>query len=312
MRLNLEHHHLFTHAGCMDGSGAAILFRHAGGDPKNVHWIKAGHVEEALDEPVFKDSRVPILFVDIAPGTGNGAAALSQRGNFQVIDHHASAEFLAGCPGFLISQGNTACGTEMFRRWLFANGVEELGRAPYRRFAAVIDDHDRWIMQQPMSIEIPRLFALIGQKEFVERFMDVEGRFAQERDRYWTPAEAEMLELIGKAQADRFKHLCENKFVRRTARLGDREISAAYIVSDEVNCSELLNQYLDLHPEVDMAVQINVGSGKVSLRSKGKADCMEFAQSVKGIPGKGGGHAGAAGHSLPEGLIDLIIRSVHG
>ncbi len=313
MRLDLGHYHLFTHAGCMDGSGAAILFRHAGGDAKNVHWVKAGHVEEALAESrAVQNPSIPILLVDIAPGTEEGAAFLHERGNFHVIDHHKSAEFLHGRAGFHVPRENLACGTELFREWLEDNGMPKFGMPPFKRLASVIDDHDRWVMQQPMSIEIPRLFALIGQKEFVERFMDVEGRFGEERGNYWTPAEAEMLELISKAQATRFKHLCENRFIQRKQMFEGREILIGYIISDEPNCSELLHQYLALRPEVDVAAQINLNLGKVSLRSEGRVDCMRFAQSINDLPGQAGGHANAAGHSLPDGLNELIIRSVHG
>ena len=307
MRLDLHNHHLFTHAGCMDGSGAAILFRHAGGDPKNIHWTPAGHLGEVLAEAsVTKNPNIPILIVDVSPESEDVAMFLHDRGNFKVIDHHGSAAQFHGRPGYEVPLQNDACGTELFRRWLVASGMGLFTDKPFERLALMIDDHDRWVLQKPMSIQMPRFFAFTGQQEFIERFMDVRVRFAEEKDYYWNEFEKQMLQLIERAQARRFSKLMD-KFIVKPVKFGDREIKIGYIISAEVNCSELLNEYLKLHPEVDLSCQINIDLNKVSLRSIDKADITEFVK-----PWHGGGHKNAGGHGIPDGLNDFIIHSLHG
>jgi oligoribonuclease NrnB/cAMP/cGMP phosphodiesterase (DHH superfamily) len=290
----------------MDGSGASILFMHAGGKKENVHWVAAGKFDEHVEDgKVIADPNIPILIVDISPND-EGANFLHKRGNFQVIDHHKSAERFAAEPNFLISVGNFACGTEMFRQWL-ARQDQKFDRAPFKRFASLIDDHDRWVRKQPMSIEMPRLFAFIGQKKFVQSFYDVEYRFKEEKESYWFEHEKFLLDELTEGQAMRHEYLIKNKFVklRRQGLAGDT-ITIGYIVSAEVNCSELLHSYLNANPDVDIACQINLDIDKVSLRSNGKVDLSKFAKLYNG-----GGHSDAAGHGLPDGLIKGIIEGMH-
>lgn len=307
MRVNLEHHHLFTHAGCMDGSGAAILFRHAAGNPKNIRWLNPGHVDESLaDSRIVRNPCVPILLVDVAPGSYEGAEFLMDRGNFHVIDHHKTAERFAGLNGFSISVGNHACGTELLRRWLVEGGMKQFDEPCFKRLATFIDDHDRWILQYPFSKEMPKFFAFTGQQEFVERFMDVRGRFSEEKESYWTPFEAECLDLIKRTQERRFRGLL-TKFVQRKREFEGREITIGYLMSGEVNNSELLHMYLEQHPEVDLACQINLDFNKVSFRANGRVDITKFAAQYGG-----GGHPNSGGHPMPDGLSDLIIEAIHG
>lgn len=291
----------------MDGSGASILFTHAGGKKENVHWVAAGKFDEHIEDgKVITDPNVPILIVDISPND-DGANFLHRRGNFQVIDHHKSAERFSNEPNFYISVGNLACGTEMFRMWLARFHDQKFERACYRRFASLIDDHDRWVRKQPMSIEMPRLFAFIGQKKFVEWFNDVEYRFEHEKPSYWLPHEKVLLDVLTESQQMRHEYLIKNKFtkLRRQGLAGDT-VTIGYIVSAEVNCSELLHEYLNANPDVDIACQINLDIDKVSLRSNDRVDLSKFAKLYNG-----GGHKDAAGHGLPEGLIKKIIEELH-
>lgn len=292
----------------MDGSGAAIMFMHAGGKRENIHWVNPGEVDEELaDSPAVQDFTKQILLVDVCPSNPDTIDFLEQRGNFTVLDHHLTAEKWADKPGFIISVGNLACGTEMFRRWLSHGGMEKFDHFPYRKLAELIDDHDRWVLKTKFSIEMPRFFAFAGQQEFTERFYDVYKRFDTERESYWTDSEVDTMKIIQNAQDRRWRRVMQRFQVRPV--LFDGEVKmVAYVISGEVNCSELLNKYLKDHPEVDAAVQLNFDTNKVSIRSVGdkfhSADfCGMFA---------GGGHKNAAGHPIPEGMVEDIIRRLHG
>lgn len=307
--MTLQYHHLFTHAGCLDGSGAAILFMHAGGLKENIHWVKAGTVEDAIeDSSVMKNPNTPVLLVDICPVTDAGIEFLHDRGNYHVIDHHKHAEPMANRPDWIVSVGNKACGTEMFRQWLVNGGMKQFDTPPYKRFASLIDDHDRWVLQQPMSIEVPRLFAFIGQKKFVEWFYDIEKRFMVEKEYYWYPEEQRLLELLSEGQSMRFDYLIKNKFKKFDSRDPEKNksIVVGYIISAEVNCSELLADYLAAHPEVDVAAQINMDLGKVSVRSNGRVDLSQYAKLFGG-----GGHRNSAGYPIPHRIYDDIVSGIH-
>lgn len=304
----LSSYHIFTHAGCLDGSASAILFRHAGGDPKNIHWVPAGRVDAILGDSVVTNIlRVPLLFVDISPHEESTARWMAGRGNVTMIDHHASAARWAGMsPDFLIDTKNEACGCELFRMWLAREVDPKFDGAPFKRMCRIVDDHDRWQLKIPFSQQLPRFLSLVGQKDFVERFMDVETRFAEERPDYWNDFERDVVRLLERVQAQRFRGLLQ-KFQVREKDWEGRRVRIAYLISAELNNSELLNMYLKEHPDVDAACQLNFDLQKVAYRSDGKIDLSRYC-AQRG----GGGHANAAGHPFPDGILLGVIERIHG
>lgn len=305
--LSLANFSLFTHSGCMDGSAAAILFVAAGGKSENVRFVPAGEVDEVLSESsVIRNPNRQILLVDIAPRSDETVHFLDGRGGCVVIDHHSTSSRLSGHPGYLIDVHNSACGCENFRRWLVRCGMERFDEHPWRRFTQIIDDHDRWVLREPMAIEMPRFFAFAGQQEFVRMFSNVEERFVGQRERYWTQEEEALLQMIQRSQERRFRKLSE-QFIVTTLEFEGKMLRVAYIISGEVNCSELLNDYLSSHIGVDVACQISIDGNRVSLRSRaGEVDVAKLASRFGG-----GGHPAASGHPLPKGLVDLIIKETH-
>jgi oligoribonuclease NrnB/cAMP/cGMP phosphodiesterase (DHH superfamily) len=306
MHLTLQDHFLITHAGCMDGSAAAIMFMAAGGLRKNIRYVSPDKVDDAIAESsVFKNPNKQVLFVDVCPHSDDALFFLEQRGDFTVIDHHASAKKFAGRPGFLIDIENKACGSENFRRWLERGGMTKFGSYPWFRFAQIVDDHDRWILNEPMSIQMPMLFAFTGQQEFVDRFSNVEERFKHASDLYWDPIELELIKLVRNAQDRRFRRIMD-KFQTQMVNFKGKEYIIGYVISGEVNNSELLHKYLEQHPEADAACQINFDLDKVSLRSSGRLNITEFAMERGG-----GGHSNSGGHPLPDGMVKKIFEALH-
>lgn len=299
--------HLFTHAGCMDGSAAAILFKKIGGRIENIHYVNAGRVEHALEDfQHVRDYNVPMFLVDICPQDKKWVEYLEYRPNVWVFDHHSTAEPFAGKMHFHIAVGNTACGSEFFRQWLVKDGFTELNSEAYRRFCGIIDDHDRWLKNIPFSTQLPVLFAFTGQKFFVAKFSNVEERFKEEKDHYWDTNELWLYNMLLEQQDRLFKNVL-TKFQVLKRNIDGQDYTMGYIINSEVNNSELLNQYLLQHPEVDAACQINFDLQKVSFRSrKNGFDVAKLAKAHGG-----GGHVTASGHPLPRGLIESIIEEMH-
>ena len=297
--------HLFTHAGCMDGSASAILFMHAGGMEKNISFVPAGQVDEYIvDSPAWNDTSKELIFVDIAPTSEETAQALCGRRAI-VIDHHITSKKFAGYPGFNIDVENKACGSENFRRWLVAGGLTKFERPAFKRFTTLIDDHDRWQMKIPFSIELPRLFSFVGQQNFTERFLNIEDRFYTDKLSYWSEFESEMMDILRDEQARRFEAVI-GRFQVMTREHNGKTFNVGYVISGEINCSELLNTYLNKNPDVDVACQLNPDLNKVSLRSNGKINVSEWAKVFGG-----GGHKDASGHYLPDELVRKVADLIH-
>jgi oligoribonuclease NrnB/cAMP/cGMP phosphodiesterase (DHH superfamily) len=318
---NMKDFHLYTHAGCMDGSASAILFRHAGGKKENIHWVAAGRSEDEMKKSAaINDPNIPILMVDISPGSVDFARYLVARGNVWIIDHHVTATYLNGMhPNFFVDEKNEACGCENFRRWLVKNGIVPapefmehdtpkytFDSEHYKKLTMYIDDHDRWQHKHPWSMEVAKFFAFVGQKDFVERFMNLDDRFDHiNRTEYWTPFEKDLMKLLTRIQESKYRSAFEKMQIKQRVMLG-KPVTAAYIISDEVNNSEMLNLYLNEHPDVDVAIQISFGLQKVSMRSNDRIDVAAICQKYGG-----GGHKNAAGHPLPKGMINEIVGGMH-
>jgi len=307
MRLNLENFHLITHAGCMDGSAAAILFVAAGGRKENMRFVSPDHVDDAIAESkAAKDPNKQLLMVDVCPSSDDTVIYLKDRGNSIVIDHHASAKRFKDQPGFHIDAENKACGCENFRLWLVKHGLVRFDQFPWRRFTQIIDDHDRWLMNEPMSLQMPQLFSMVGQQEFVERFSDVEQRFVGQKESYWSPVEAEMLKLI-KTHQDRRWLRAVDSVLTKPVEFEGKVYAMGYIVSGEINNSEFLHLILEKRPDLDCITQINFDLNKVSLRSNERLDITRFVKQFGG-----GGHRNAGGHPIPDGLSRQIVEATHG
>ena len=307
MKMDLEKTHLITHAGCLDGAVSSILFMHAGGLKKNVHYVVAGQVEEFLSDGTLEGLRsAPLLIVDVCPTTQELAEKLSRRADTFVIDHHKTASKFQGLPGFLIDVQNSACGCENFRQWLVTRGFDEFDLYAYRRICEITDDHDRWQRKIPFSIEMPKLMSLIGQREFVERMSNVRTRFAEEKDSYWNAFEAELVPIISRSQDRRFDKLLDKFFVRDEDWSYGRRIRVGYLISSEINNSELMKRYLDRRLDVDVACQINLDLGKVGIRSRTSGvDVSDWA-----VAHGGGGHRAAAGYSIAGDITQRIVEEL--
>lgn len=296
---------LFTHAGCMDGSASALIFLHSGGMKKNIKFVQAGHFDDTFMDSNMSKNDTPCLFVDIAPSTEAVAQLISNRRFAWVIDHHASAVKFSMYPGFHVNVENTACGSESLRQWLVDRGVKKFDTQAWKRFTRIIDDHDRWQLKIPFSLEMPKFFSFVGQQEFITRFMDVETRFAEEKCSYWNPFEAELMVLVDREQTRRFNRDLK-RFVVIEREFDGKKTKIGYVISGEVNNSEMLNIYLKQHPEVDAACQICPDLNKVSLRSNNKLDITSFT-AIYG----GGGHKNSGGHGLPDELTRKVADLVH-
>lgn len=304
---DLRRFHLFTHAGCMDGSACSILFQRAGGRKENVHYIVAGRVDNFFaDQWEPRWDTVPMIMVDVAPTNPIVVDFLTHRSETVVIDHHATSTPLAGKPNFLIDVKNDACGCENFRRWLVRNHFDQFNETWFRRFTSLVDDHDRWQLQDPESLNLAKLLGFLGQKDFVERFINVESRFAAHMSAPWTDFEKDLIALINRRQTIQYKSLL-NKMQVLEKHIEGRTVKVGYVISDEVNNSEMLNYCLEQKPEIEVAVQVNFGLQKVAMRSrKNGVDVSKLCHQFGG-----GGHCTASAHPLPHGLIKEILERMH-
>ena len=300
--MEMDNVHLFTHKGCLDGAGAAIMFILAGGKRENIHYVTAGQLDRRLKDDEAWSGAGFLIYADLAMNDSATLVEMERRGGCQVIDHHISAQFVKRSH---IALFDTAyCGTELVRQYLVENGLLKDLNA-YRKLAALIEDHDLWRLNDNRSLDLAMLFNFYGQERFVEEFLNPELRFGIDYD-FWKSEEAWVLPLLRQRRDSEIGQALESVEIEQV-RFPDymgQPLTVAYVFSGIRDVSLLLDHVLHENPLVDIACNVDPQRG-VSMRSKG-VDVSQVAGLFKG-----GGHRAAAGHPLPSGFRQMLAERTH-
>ena len=295
---------LITHASCMDGSGAAIMFMRAGGKEENVRYIPAGTLERFIKEDLDSLGDKFIIIADV--GLSNGphleryADILEKRGNVALMDHHITSIGLKSRTWADVRQD--ICGCEMMRQYL-VDSKFQYDRLHDRDLTMLIQDHDLWLEKNPRSKDLASYCVFFGQDVFVKNFVD---RNIQAGP--FTANEELMLAALIKRR-DIVIDAVIRKAIIKNVQYNETEdtVKVAYVVTSEMNVSLLLDTLLKRHPEAEVACQINFDRGTVSFRSRSGFDVSQMATYFGG-----GGHKAAAGHRIPDQIVKDILEQLHG
>lgn len=288
---------LVTHENCMDGAGCAIMYLVAGGSPKNIRYVPAGMLERFIkDSPEFAEGSKLMIFADIGTTQPKYADLIEKRGNAVLLDHHATSMHMKGRDWALVD-GST-CGTEHLRRWL---GVD---RVNWFVLASIINDHDSWLNKDPRSKTLITLFTFYGQRRFVQEFVD--------RDVQHDICNQFEKTLLPILETNKHKEIAENirSMIVRDLGVNGTTYKVGYVVSGCGHISDLLQEMLEKHPEIDISCQISFDRGAVSLRSRDHGKDINVAEIAKSFGG--GGHPGAAGHRIEKEEVLAVIEEIHG
>lgn len=286
---------LVTHMGCMDGAGSTIMFLRAGGKRENVRYVAAGMVEKFLKDNLESLYGKFILFADVAIGGKSNSQQyidkLTLRGDCFLLDHHKTAEHLKGVKWCNINMNK--CGTQLTREYFGLNDESSIA------LANLIQDHDLWLRKDKMSDQLAAFTVFVGQDIFVDRFYNRDvSKFV------FDEFESELMKIVTHKRDLAIDAILKKVHTRKIMFSGNM-VNVGYIITGEPNTSLLLDRLLLKYNNVDVACQVNIEKGSVSLRSK-TYDVSEMA-SLFG----GGGHAGASGHRISPHVIEEIIEEIH-
>ena len=297
-----EGYKLVSHKNCADGSACAILFQFLGG--KDVVFVSPGeHADEvALD--LFHNFPGKIIFADISVSLDVAEILDGRKYDILLFDHHKSAIPLKQYPWCEIEENNTRCGSMMFFDWI----RKELWNRDalslldsYKRFIELVDDYDLWSKTYGQETEdLAALFLCLGQKLFVERFLNDASPDLLSKERYLLDVDRkkkEHLLLQKKKEALVFIKHIQGK---------DRRVAFVTAKSHNNEIAEAI--YNDADLDVDLVVLV---SDRVSFRAPARSDidCSVLAASFGA-----GGHRLSAGSSLKNiigvDLLDLVASKI--
>ena len=275
---------MFTHND-LDGIGCGILHKAGYGRNAETHYCGYHNVDEKITDfiksTLNQKDELPMLIISDL-GISRETAELVDRyeGKKVLLDHHASNMWLKEKYEWAIVDVE-ASGTLLVFNF-FENEVPR----KYADFALHVDDYDRWIHSMPKSIELNRLYYIIGISRFEERFLS--GDVAVE----FTESEKLLLELEDEAVGN-YSHKVEKGLTVYTMA-GDKRLGIGF--ADRYQ-SEVAHDIID-RLELDAIALFDVNFRKVSLRSKPNFDVGSIAERLGG-----GGHKNAAGIEFNYGRI---------
>lgn len=303
---SIQDAHLVTHAFCMDGATCCILWEAAGGRRENVHFITAGGMERFVKKDPLVQSRAFLVFADVGLTSGTQADALEKRGECVLMDHHATSQHLSERPWCDVRMD--ACGSELLRQYL---GLED---EHIGRFVQLVDDHDRWLGKEPLSVDLAMWLVFAGQDDFIRRFRALgsgdspslfERLYGLGYRNFWSPFERELVGILRHNRDEGIKNALRKSQVlevEATWSTPIETIDVVCVVTSEQNSSLMLVRALEENPECEVAAQVNIDKGTVSLRSRGDYDVAAMAKHHGG-----GGHKAAAGFPFPPGFLKEIV-----
>lgn len=304
---------LFTHND-LDGIGCAVVAKRAFGsnmvdvvynkyeDVENNVWKFLFSAEyEDFDAVFITDISVPESLAEIIDS--------SFAGKIQLIDHHATAEWLnkyswanvsqlePPLPGIKDGRGDRmSSGTSLFFRFLWDNGL--IKDATLIDFVEQVRKWDSWEWMNVYKGEttpkqLNDLFYLIGRYAFADRFVS-------NTEVIFTPIERKLLEVEQKSIEMYIKSKKDKIFEVQIA--GHK----AGVVFAESYHSELGNVLAEEHPEFAFICMVSP-EGKLSFRSV--ADGVHLGKDIAS-KFDGGGHEKAAGGKFDYDLSKLFIKVV--
>ena len=274
----------------LDGSGVALMFKLARPQADilyvNYDWEKS---YANINKLISYDE---ILFGDIS-FSREFAQKLNYSGKRLVLyDHHESAlKELGDLDYDWITINKSKCGTLLVYDALKSLDPKFDVDGTYKVLAKTIDDYDRWILNDPKSLDLQFLWSSLGRYKFLDRFL-------ANPSLEFTDTE---LELILKK-----KEKLDNSITKAKRSMSeifiDREgLKFVYCTTDG-QASLVANNLLKvLGGRVDY-IAISTGSNTISLRSE-SAEVSTIAEDLGG-----GGHKLAAGFTANVGLN--IIESI--
>lgn len=280
---------MFTHND-LDGVGCGLLHKSVYGTQAETHYCGYHNVDEKIQSRL-KELRAAgetpsIIISDLGIEKRTAEMVNQYTGEKVLLDHHVTNEWLSDAYGWAHIDANKS-GTLL----VFYHFIHDLMHTPLYLFATMVDDYDRWIHDNPDSIQLNRLLYIIGREKFETRFF--ERKYPHELN-----STDELLLSIEEERINKYIDKLE-----RTTRIrtGQDDKRFGVVFADQYQ-SEAAHELIE-RLELDMIVLVDANNLKLSMRSMDEFDVGCIANNLGG-----GGHKNAAGIDFK--IPDVLSKNV--
>lgn len=275
---------LITHKNCLDGATAALVGAAVGLTPV---FVEPDRVEEGL---VSITDDGPVLLADVSLRLE--AWNSWQHRIQQVLDHHQTAQVLAGFPNVLVDESRSGA------HLMYDYAVWQCGMTPslaFERLCQAVERYDLWKPRHDFGQDLNRLFHHLGYEWYQSRFGQGWTAFVSQ--------EADCLaELIQREHAVVQTHL--QSAIRRQQRLPFPLYGVT--LSEEGAMNNVAHALIEQRQAA--LVLVLKPDGRLSARTDAHIDAARLMEELF----QGGGHPRAAGGRLatdqPQDLEELLSQ----
>lgn len=265
----------------LDGYGCNIMaMRYLGMDLPAINVNYDELADRLMDVP--RESQLLITDLSVPE---NLAGLLEEFAHVIVIDHHKSTkwalEWAKGKPDVEVTVSTERCAT-----WLLYDYLKRafgFGDTIMDEWARLVDDYDRYVLEDPDSRRLNALF------------------YISNRDRFVTDAMRYIPQVVlanNKERVDRYLQQ-QKEYVDQTVvfTLGHPSDNTVLVFAEKNKSA--IAECLMKNYDVDLVYVVDLHNMAVSLRSseRSRIDCSKIAQTIHP---EGGGHKNASGASLKE------------
>lgn len=292
--------YLISHIKDIDGVTPVILMNLTNRE-FDYHLLDVYEVEEFMNEFLEQDlsiyEHIYITDLTVPESIYEKIEKHSHKDKFLIFDHHKTHAY-AGNYSYVTLDLNE-CGTTLFYNYL--KTIYNIETPALNTYIKSVKNLDLWLFEQAEDKIAPildSLFGLYGETRYIDemtkKFQSVKEEFIL------TPFEIELLKV---EEESKKRYIDKHELRMIKGRLKDISVG---IVFAEKYRSELGHELLNRHPEIDVAIVINMNGG-ISLRSR-EVDVSELAKEFGG-----GGHKLASGMSvLEDSIYDFLEHQFKG
>lgn len=271
---------LITHANCLDGAGCKIATDYFLGESKVDTYFAGYHnIDEMITN--VREKYETIIVADISPSVEFVIASP----NIILIDHHDTAEKFANNKTRFYN--NSKSGAYLVNEFFKTLSGKE---SKIQDFINIIDDYDRYILQDERSKQLAKLFIEANRAWFFEEFKSPTNKF-EVTDLYQKIINRNIIKLK-EAANDTITFVPKDSKVIFTIlnRQFVNEISEALLQKYRCVCSFI--------PFLDKEYY------SISIRQESNSK-LNLAKFLEAVFKDGGGHADAAGVRIKSNQEDL-------
>ena len=318
----------------LDGAGCTTVFnvahQHMGEDAKIVNCSNS-NVDVKVTQEIWGqkpvDPDIMICFGDICPTRTMLEKLATEFDNIWIWDHHKTNLFAKEVieNAKIVPEpvnGKLESGTSLMYQYYvsLAKSFSHDKRGLYfnnpanhqllKSFVDTVRSYDTYEWKETnnfLAKKLQTLYNLLGMDRFVRKYT---ARLTDLRDSNVLIEEQDLTFIDSKVEQEQrsIDAVSTDDVYVRDITKGNRGYKCALKLSTGgMNISELSYQFLSKHPEFDIFIGINLGSGDLQYRTI-KDDIDTGAIFAK--PGGGGGHPKASGSPIPEQLQDNVIAAI--